>query len=748
MDPTEQYLTDAPPPAGHGEWDEELAIDGSQAEIERRLHEMPARIDLTVHEQNGQPRNEDKNDDDGQGGDDGDDGGDDDDETLEARIAAVSEVIDLTGNEPRRPRRNAGRPSQRNPQIEPPNEWISSYDHNGLELKEGVTVEIVPIQHLFQASFLHIQMVIRTESGVVLRGLPLTRARCLRGRLPRLRNEVVFLLQIDEDDRRTDETQAAIEVPVTNVVKLRIFHITNKSFPEHRFPPEIYKNYAEIEEKGVLICRWKYRLVYENAAKRISRKPPVEFIIAHITFEEVPKSRFRAPESWRMNTWRGGKVRGGDFNLQERDFTVPVTVVVDELEEQNNNNTEEPWIEKHPIQQYTFGDMFCGAGGASSGARSAGLRIRIACDNAKGACNTYRYNFPEAFLCEEDMYDFILQIKGYTLRLDFLHLSPPCQFWSPAHTTPGVNDEANIAILFSCHELVKHLRPRIFTLEQTFGILHPKFEHYFNALIHGFTQHNYSVRWRIINLWDWGLAARRLRLIMIGACPGEELPPYPPATHSDKPRSEDGIKPYRTVKRLLAKIPPDAEHNDELHDPSTRPRMYKPRWDPRAPLQRTITCSGGVGNYHYNGKRDFTLREYATLQGFPVDYIFKTPQQKRQIGNAFPPLVVKTIYTFLRQWLEQKDHVYTVGEGPIVSEQESIEDDTDADSDSGCYVEYLGERKIAKQASIVTIYDSGGSDDGMEIDATSHDGRSPAFCIDAFQSRILIDLTGPIELDD
>ncbi|KAH9901736.1 hypothetical protein F4778DRAFT_781625 [Xylariomycetidae sp. FL2044] len=52
------------------------------------------------------------------------------------------------------------------------------------------------------------------------------------------------------------------------------------------------------------------------------------------------------------------------------------------------------------------------------------------------------------------MFDFIAMDRDTdNVRVDVLHLSPPCQYWSPALTVAGVNDEANIAILFSCHEL-------------------------------------------------------------------------------------------------------------------------------------------------------------------------------------------------------------------------------------------------------------------------------------------------------
>ncbi|KAI2466298.1 S-adenosyl-L-methionine-dependent methyltransferase [Annulohypoxylon bovei var. microspora] len=681
-------------------------------------------------------------------------------EKLEPEVAKVIEVIDLTTENVRRRPRKATSPPKRNPSIALPTRCLDSYTYNDMELKVGGTIEMDPIPHLRYASFLLIQLIIHTESGIILRGLPLTRTRNLRGQLPRLRNEVALVLEIDRDDLRPHEEQAAIEIPLHVIIKPRVCLITNKPFPEHRFPSEIYDNTQDIEERGGLICRWKVRYIWGDATKRCNKKPPNEFAIARMISEEVPKERYRTSDSCLMNTWRGGKVRGGSYIPDEPESSF-LMVNVDASENQNGISGD-AWISRKPGQQYTFADMFCGAGGASCGAKSAGLRITLSVDNANGACNTYQVMYPEAELRQQDMYDFIIEMRDSSFRVDILHLSPPCQYWSPAHTTPGINDDANIAILFACHELVKILRPRIFTVEQTFGILHPRFEYYFNSLIQGFTRYDYSIRWKVVNLLTWGAPSQRNRLIMIGACMGEELPPFPVTTHSEEPVEGDGTKPYRTVKQMLRTIPRSAKRDDELHSPAKMRRILRPRWDPSIPLLRTITCSGGVGNYHYTGLRDFTLREYAVLQGFPADYDFQKPSQKRQIGNAFPPLVVRQLYKHLRRWLEDKDHVYPPDYELSGSEDEGYSSDSDAghpqfeNDDDVQYlgergidrrlseVEFLGGRKLRQQASILTINSE--SEDGMEIDAMSQDMLSPDACVDSAQPKGN-DPDSPIELD-
>jgi DNA (cytosine-5)-methyltransferase 1 len=216
---------------------------------------------------------------------------------------------------------------------------------------------------------------------------------------------------------------------------------------------------------------------------------------------------------------------------------------------------------------------------------------------------------------------------------------------------PGQNDEQNQAVLFCCTDLIEKFRPRLFTVEQTFGILSPKFREFFNTFINGFAIHGYSVRWKILHLSSYGVPQLRKRLIMIGSAPGERLPPFPPPTHSKD--GAGGLKPWATPPSVLAPIPPTLAN--PLHRPHLRRRFDPPKapWDPTR-LARTITCSGGQ-NYHWSGERDFTLLEYAVLQGFPTWHRFEGQYVKKQIGNAFAPSVVKILYEHLVEWLLKED---------------------------------------------------------------------------------------------
>jgi len=151
---------------------------------------------------------------------------------------------------------------------------------------------------------------------------------------------------------------------------------------------------------------------------------------------------------------------------------------------------------------------------------------------------------------------------------------------------------------------------------------------------------------------------------MIGSCHGERLPPLPPATHGNG----EGLKPIVTARQALASIGP----HTTLHNVEEVKSIDASPWHPDHVLPRTITCSGGQ-NYHWSGTRHLTLREFASFQGFPIWHSFCAPYIKKQIGNAFPPCVVKVLYQHIRVWLLEEDKVVPVALAGSAMEEEMVE---------------------------------------------------------------------------
>ncbi|KAA6413816.1 MAG: hypothetical protein FRX48_02178 [Lasallia pustulata] len=299
-----------------------------------------------------------------------------------------------------------------------------------------------------------------------------------------------------------------------------------------------------------------------------------------------------------------------------------------------------------PTHGYTYGDAFCGAGGMSRGALMAGLEVKWGFDFNEWACQSYRLNFPDAIVYPLRA-DQFSSLRGEDHKVDVLHLSPPCQFFSPAHTIQGKDDDTNIASLFAVFELLKKARPRIVTLEQTSGLktLHPN---YLNALVLMFTEHGFNIRYKICHLQDYGLPQTRSRLIVIASCPGEALPGYPKPTHSSNPQ-QTGLRPLTTINEAIRNISPDAANHD-LYSVMSQPRG--PHYDGNR-QSHCITTNGG-GAYHPSGRR-FTHRELACLSGFPLEHRFCGTGTTKQIGNAVPPMVGKIILEEVRRALQKAD---------------------------------------------------------------------------------------------
>lgn len=160
-------------------------------------------------------------------------------------------------------------------------------------------------------------------------------------------------------------------------------------------------------------------------------------------------------------------------------------------------------------QMLTFGDAFCGAGGTTCGAVMAGLKVKWGFDFWEHACTTWEANFSDAAcycMASDEFVNMAQKSSDNSLagaKVDILHLSPPCQYFSPAHTVDGIDDEMNTASLYAVLEVVKVAKPRVVTLEQTFGILGARYRWYFASLIHMFATLQFSVRWAIVPLSTW-----------------------------------------------------------------------------------------------------------------------------------------------------------------------------------------------------------------------------------------------------
>lgn len=461
------------------------------------------------------------------------------------KIEELAEVIDLTSDldgpgERRRTERSLGGDLL--------HRWVRG---DGLALEIGTFVELEqPIAGRYPAEFFKVvEMVKSASGGVTLHGLGYARARHMEGMLARKMNEVCLLATVDDADPRPwDVQRQLISTRPSNIKRRRRLRTTNMAYPAHRYDVNEVKDLGTewVADNCVLVCRYRYVEHFHGPATR----KPCRWEFVRISEKEADE-RFPVSDIAVLNEWRGGKIRRGSYMPGGT-----ATPVID-LESQLDGK-----LKLVPGQRYSAGDTFSGAGGAARGIKRAGLQLVFGIDNWGPAVVSLERNFPDADILDVDIHDFV-RSPATQYRVDMLHLSPPCQVWSPAHTIAGKDDDMNMAAIYSCPKLITKVRPRLFTLEQTFGILHGAFSTYFNKLICGFANHSYSVWWKIVHLATYGLAQPRRRLIIIGAGPGEVLPSFPPPTHSES--GTGGLLPLVTARQALAPLARRRLGDNRLH---------------------------------------------------------------------------------------------------------------------------------------------------------------------------------------
>lgn len=318
-------------------------------------------------------------------------------------------------------------------------------------------------------------------------------------------------------------------------------------------------------------------------------------------------------------------------------------------------------------------ELFAGAGGLALGLEKAGFEeIGLVEFDAK-ACETLRINRQKWNVIEEDIVevskrDLLKEFKLKEGELDLLSGGYPCQSFSYAGKKLGLDDVRGTMFYYYA-EFLRQLKPKMFLAENVKGLTTHDKGRTIQTMIAVFEELGYSVEWKVLNAWDYGVAEKRQRVVIIGIrndLKGKVKFEYP-KPHDYKPVLRDALKdvPYspgtkypESKKKVFDLVPPGGYWRD-LPDDVARDYMKscyfmgggrtgiarRISWDEPC---LTLTCSPMMkqtDRCHPDESRPFTTREYARIQSFPDEWEFagKVSDIYKQIGNAVPVNLAKCV---------------------------------------------------------------------------------------------------------
>ena len=338
-------------------------------------------------------------------------------------------------------------------------------------------------------------------------------------------------------------------------------------------------------------------------------------------------------------------------------------------------------------------DLFCGAGGLSTGLKKSGFRLCLGVDIDEKALKTYKCNLKRTKVLKEDIKkvtgEKITELTGINRRDNFLLAGcPPCQGFSSLGKRDA-NDEKN-ELVYEYVRIINELEPSFILMENVPGMSTGVGKEIFKNVVKELEE-NYHVEYATLNAADFGVPQIRKRLVLHGirndvyanlGLDKEKQKILPKSTHSKE--KQKGYRKWVTVRKAIFDLPilgagesyddgiiknhkarslseTNIERLQEIRLHGGNREMISEELqlechkkenvsytdtygiiDPDKPAP-TITSGCTIiskGRYcHPTQNRGLSIREAARLQSFDDKFEFQgnMGEMSLQIGNAVPP---------------------------------------------------------------------------------------------------------------
>ncbi len=328
-------------------------------------------------------------------------------------------------------------------------------------------------------------------------------------------------------------------------------------------------------------------------------------------------------------------------------------------------------------------DFFCSAGGVTCGFKQAGIEVIGGIDIDPACKETYEKNNQARYLCADvsnlEVKSLIdeFEISQNDNELIFVGCSP-CQYYSNIKTDKTKSQQTRL-LLEDFQLFVDYYRPGFIYIENVPG-LDKKPESPLGKFKSFLSDSGYVFDDGVVNAKYYGVPQNRRRYMLVATRAKQQIA-LPLGDKNNISTVKDAIGDVNIYKPIeqgqsdstsfihssarlsninLLRIK-NTQHNggDRLTWPKELwPKCYynhdghtdvygRMHWDKPSPTITTRFVSYSNGRYgHPEQDRAISLREGATLQSFPENYIFHSDSQgiiAKMIGNAVPPKLAKAV---------------------------------------------------------------------------------------------------------
>jgi len=338
-----------------------------------------------------------------------------------------------------------------------------------------------------------------------------------------------------------------------------------------------------------------------------------------------------------------------------------------------------------PKNKYTVGGLFSGVGGIELGFEKAGYKISWANEFDSKACITYKANFKDHMLIEENIWKVIDNKFRYEENqldnIDVLVGGFPCQAFSVAGYRKGFEDPRG-NLFFAITEFISHFQPKAFLLENVKNLERHDEGKTFGRIYSELDTLGYSVIHKVMNTSDYtDIPQTRERIFIIGFKGEKDFNNAALFRKGDTPCSSSFAFPEKvdhkkSIKAMLTKTAVDKKYyyTDKTYfwkeiqeNMNSRDTVYQWRRkyirENKSNSCPTLTANMGMGGHNVplvidatGGYRKLTPKECFKFQGFDNIKLPNISDSNlyKQAGNSVTVPLINKLAMSMKLALDKK----------------------------------------------------------------------------------------------